>query len=430
MIKLSTLLLTLLISTRVSAVQELDRIIAIVDEDVITRVELEQRVADIRYQLKTPIKSEADRRALRKQVLEKMIRDKIQLQQASRLGIKIDDVSLNRMLDQIAKANSITLSQLQDTLESDGVSFTRFREQTREELIIKQLQQRLVANKVHVSDQEINQFIEKSNREASENIKYLLRHILISTPETAKPEQVQQARDKADDIYKQIVAGADFSEMAVQQSSGRNALKGGDLGWRNANELPELFVNKIKNLHKGETTHPIRSASGFHLLQLVDTSQQQNTVIQTLARHILIKPEDNNDDEVRDRMADLKTELEQGADFSELASEYSQDPGSKNNGGKLGWADPGTFVPAFESTMQTLDIGEISDPFKSQFGWHILQVLDRREQSASNANLKAQARKAIRKRKIDEELRLWLRKIRDEAYVEYVDNGSETAQVN
>lgn len=409
-----------------TARQLLDRIIAIVDEDVITQVELEQRIRDIQYQLKTPVRSEADFQALTRQVLEKMVRDKIQLQMADKLGIRIDDVSLNRVLEQLAANNNLTLEQLRSTLEKDGLDFERFRQQTRNELVIKQLQQRMVASKINVSEQEIQQFIEENNKQAQANTRYHLRHILISTPETARPEQVQQAKQKAQRLYRQIRDGADFAELAIAESAGRNALKGGDLGWRNANELPEDFVARLRTLDNGEITEPIRSASGFHLLQLVDTSSEQNTVIQTHARHILIKGDDN---QAREKLADLKQQIEQGADFAELAKQYSEDPGSRNNGGDLGWADPGTFVPAFESVMQTLDKGELSEPFKSRFGWHIMQVIDRREQSESRALLAEKARQQIRKRKIDEELRLWLRKIRDEAYVEIVagnDAGNDS----
>ena len=413
--KLFFMLLCLTLALPAQAKQLLDRIIAIVDEDVITQVELEQRIRDIQYQLKTPIKSEADFQALTKQVLEKIIRDKIQLQMAKKNGIKIDDVTLNRVLQQLADNNNLTLEQLRAALEKDGLNFERFREQTRDELIIKQLQQRAVANKINVSDQEIEQFIEENNKQAQQNVRYHLCHILISTPESAKPEQVQQAQQKAQQLYNKIQAGADFAELAIQESAGRNALKGGDLGWRNANELPESFVAVLRKLNKGETSRPIRSASGFHLLQLVDTSSDQGTVIQTHARHILIK---GDDADARAKLADIKQQIEQGKDFAELAKQYSEDPGSRDKGGDLGWADPGTFVPAFESMMQTLDEGEVSEPFQSQFGWHIMQVLERREQSASKAMLAAQARKQIRKRKIDEELGLWLRKIRDEAYVE------------
>lgn len=418
MIRFISLLLCLLIpASTFAARQLLDRIIAIVDEDVITQVELEQRIRDIQYQLQTPIKTEAEFQALTRQVMEKMIRDKIQLQMAAKLGIKIDDVSLNRVLEQLAANNNLTLAQLRATLEKDGLDFERFREQTRDELIIKQLQQRMVANKINVSDQEIDQFIEEHNKQSQSNTRYHLRHILIATPESAKPEQVQQARLQAQQLYEQLLAGADFVELAIQHSAGRNALKGGDLGWRSASELPEDFVTRVRELNAGGITAPIRSASGFHLLQLVERRNEQNTVVQTHARHILIK---GDDDSARQRLAELKARIEQGADFAALAREHSEDPGSGSRGGDLGWADPGTFVPAFESMMQTLAKGEISEPFKSRFGWHILQVLDRREQAASRDMLAAQARKQIRKRKIDEELRLWLRKIRDEAYVEII----------
>ncbi len=407
--------------TNVFAMKKLDSIVAIVDEDVITQIEFDQNTRSIMLQLRTPVTSEEDMAALKKQVLEKMIRDKIQLQLAAKLGIQIDDIQLNKMLEKIAAANTISLDVLRKTLESDGINFSQFREQTREQLIIKQLQQRVVANKVKVSEQEIDQYIEKNTKLSKSNIKYHLRHILISTPETATPEQVQQAKVKAEELAQRIADGSNFEQIAVKESAGRNALKGGDLGWRTTSELPELFVKALTRLHNGDVTPPLRSASGFHLLQLVESTQQSNTVVQTLSRHILIRDGSELTTDPEAFLNDIRQRIEQGEDFATLAEKYSDDPGSKIKGGELGWADPGTFVPEFESTMQTLADKEISRPFKSKFGWHIMQVLGRREAEASHDTLAAKAKLEIRKRKIDEELTLWLRKIRDEAFIEYVD---------
>jgi len=402
-----------------TAAELLDRIVAIVDEDVITQVELESRIGDFMHQLRKPVTTEQDRQALQKQVLEKMVRDKIQLQMAERLGIKIDDVSLNRTLERLAQSNNISLQQLRRTLDSEGIKFERFREQTRNELIMKQLQQRMVANKVTVSDQEIDQLIADNRKQSEAATRYKLRHILINTPGTASPEQVQQAKTRVDAIYQRAMSGEDFADLAVQESAGRNALNGGELGWRASNELPESFVAALRKIDKGEVTTPIRSASGFHLLYIVDSSRQDSTVIQTLARHILVRTDDT--EAALDQLNRLRQRIEQGEDFASLAKQYSDDTGSKSNGGELGWADPGAFVPEFESTMMKLDKGEISEPFSSQFGWHIMQVLDRRESTANRDALAKAAMKQIRARKTEEELRLWLQQIRDEAYVQYID---------
>ena len=404
------------------APQQLDRVEVIVDDDVITKLELEDRVGYFMKQIRMQGGNVSDIASMRKQVLERMIRDKIQLQKAAQLGIKIDDVTLNRMLDTLASSNKMTLSGLRDELAKGGIDFATFREESRDELIIKQLQERLVASKVTVSEQEIKQFLESNSQSVLGDITYHLRQILVATPETASPEDVQAAQDKANKIYMQIQQGKDFTRLAMRESDGSNALQGGDLGTRSANELPQLFLDAIATLKPGQTARPVRSASGFHILQLVKSSQSPEMVTNTHVRHILIRTgADFNDDEARAKLLELKKEIENGADFATLATEYSQDPGSALMGGDLGWTAPGAFVPAFENTMKALAEGQISEPFQSQFGWHILQVLGRRKVDQTTALQEAKARQAIKQRKLDEELRLWLRRIRDEAYVQYVD---------
>lgn len=414
----------LLVPINTLAIQPLDKIVAVVNDDVITQNELMSRVSDYASQLKLSKSTSPEMDALTKQVLERIIRNRIQLQLATQLGIKIDDIALNRMLEQLASSNNVTLDQLKSRLEQEGIEFSRFREQTRDELVIKQLQQRVVANKVNVSDKEVSQFIQQNIGQKSENAKYHLLHILIATPESATPDDLISGKDKAMQLYAKIQDGADFKDLAIKHSGGRNALKGGDLGWRKGGELPENFVNAANDLKTGETSLPIRSASGYHILQLIDKTSKQHTVTQTHARHILISTDsDTSDNDAKQQLADIKIRIEKGEDFAQLASEYSQDPGSKVKGGDLGWADPGSYVSEFEDTMDRLKDGETSEPFRSQFGWHLLQVLGRREQDKTQTNIEAQARQSIRKRKIDEELRLWLRRIREEAYVEYVDKS-------
>ncbi len=403
------------------AATELDRIAVIVNDDVITLRELDNRVRDYAIQLRINTANPLDLAALKKQVLERMIQNKIQLQQAARLGITIDDVSLNRMLTALADSNKLTLDQLRSRIESEGMDFARFRKQSREDLIIKQLQQRLVADKVTVTDQEIKQFV-TTNSDSQNNQRYRINHILIATPQTAKPEDISRAQKKAARIYQSLQSGQDFNKVAINESNGRNALQGGDLGWRAANELPESFVQILSTMKKGEISKPIRSASGFHLLQLVDSTTGDQTVEQNHARHILIRTSaELDDDGARELLSKLKTEILDGTDFGKLAQEYSQDPGSKDNNGDLGWADPGMFVATFEDVITSLKPGEISEPFKSQFGWHLVQLLERRRHQQTSSTLEAQARDQIRKRKIDEELRLWLRRIRDEAFVDIID---------
>jgi len=406
-----------------AALKPLDHIVVVVNDGVITHSMLSNRVQDFRQRLQLSQLSRVDPETLKKQVLERIIRDTIQLQKAKQFGITVDDLMLNRMLEQLAKSNNMSLETFRQTIELEGLTYARFREQTRNELIIKQLQQRLVANKISVSDQEVQQHITLNESSDSSNISYHLRHILIATPESAKPEDIQKAQERADTAYRKIQAGSRFEDIAIKVSSGRNALKGGDLGERKANELPQLFITAVKGLKPGETSNPVKSASGFHLLQLVGSSDDAIIVKQVHARHILIRPSSEvNDEQARKILIELKQKIENGEKFSVLASQYSEDPVSKTQGGDLGWAGPGDFVGVFENVANNLEIGQISEPFKSPFGWHILEVLEHRDHNLAQSNKENQVRDAIRKRKIDEELRLWLRRIRDEAYVEYIDN--------
>lgn len=409
----------------------LDQIVVIVNEDVITQIMLDNRVNDFRKQLELSQLSRIDPRTLRKQVLERMIRDTIQIQKAKQFGITVDDLMLNRMLERLAKSNNLTLDDFRDAIETQGINYARFREQTRDELIINQLQQRVVASKINVSDQEVKQYIEQNENGGASNASYHLRHILIATPETASPEDLAAAKKTAESVYKKITHGAEFEDMAIKYSSGRNALKGGDLGKRKANELPQLFVEAVKNLNPGETSKPVKSASGFHLLQLVSSSNDQVMVQQTNARHILIRTSaEVSDEQARKKLLELKHKIEHGKSFAELASEFSEDPTTKIKGGDLGWYNPGEFVPAFENVVNSLEIGQLSEPFKTNFGWHILEVLERRQHDQGKTNKENQARNAIKKRKIDEELRLWLRRTRDEAYVEFIDDEDSLQQTD
>ena len=421
------LFLFLIFFTSIShaTLKPLDHIVVIVNEDVITNTTLTNRIEDFRKQLELSQLSRIKPETLKKQVLEKMIRDIIQIQQAKQLGITVDDLMLNRMLEQLAANNKMTLNQFRQAIEKEGLDYTRFREQTRDDIIIKQLQQRIIASKISVSDQEVQQYIEQNESSDASKTTYHLRHILIATPESASPDDIDKAKAKADSVYTQIADGSKFEDMAINESSGRNALKGGDLGKRKASELPELFVTAVKNLSTGQTSKPVKSASGFHLLQLVSSSSDQQLVKQTHTRHILIRTGDEvSDKQARKTLTELRQKIQQGESFAELASQYSDDPGSKTKGGDLGWVGPGDFVPAFEKVAGSLSIGQLSEPFKTSFGWHILEVLERRDHDQAKSNKENQARNAIQNRKADEELRLWLRRIRDEAYVEFIDEDS------
>ena len=423
------LLFVLTIIGNAYAIEPLDSIAVVVNEDVITSKELAEKINYYQNQIRLSSGSITDMDSLKKQVLERMIRDRVQLQQAAQLGIQIDDISLNRMIDGMAKKNNISLNELRATLAQEGIDFGDFRSQTRDELIIQELQKRMIADKVTVTGQEVKQFLASNEQQDRSGTEFNLYHILVATPENASPEDIQQSLKKVNAIHQELVDGADFKQLAMRVSDGSNALNGGDLGTRKANELPELFLEAIDGLKQGDVSEPIRSASGFHLLKLAGSSSNAEMITQTHARHILVTTSaDVSNDDARDKLLELKQRIEQGEDFADLANKYSEDPGSKIMGGDLGWASPGQFVPEFESVMGTLSDGELSNPFKSDFGWHLMQVLERREVDMAKTVLEAKAMQAIRARKIDEELRLWLRRIRDEAYVEYVDESLKPEQ--
>ncbi|VAW62586.1 Periplasmic chaperone and peptidyl-prolyl cis-trans isomerase of outer membrane proteins SurA [hydrothermal vent metagenome] len=414
-------LLSLIFSSNISAIEEIDSVAIVVNDNIISTQEIKHRLNEIKRQIQLQNKALPPENLLRKQVIERMIIDNIQMQLAKSQGIRVDDLSLNKALEGIAKNNRTTLNKMRKILQSKGISFENFREQTRKDLTIRQLQQRIIYSRVKVSQQEINIFLEQQKQSGeSANDKYHLEHILIATPEAASPEEVAKAQFKAELVTTELDDGKAFNDMALKYSNGRNALKGGDLGWRTAAELPSLFLNAARSLKVGKHTKPLRSAGGFHILKLVDKKTQQHIVNQTHARHILIKADEiTTNEQARIKLSKVKKRLDKGEDFAKLAAEFSQDPGSKNNGGDLGWATEGTFVPRFTEVMNTLKDGQTSEPFRSQFGWHIIQVLERRKQDETNQRIQQKAERAIQNRKADEELQLWMRRIRDEAYVEY-----------
>lgn len=406
--------------TSTFAIQPLDSIIAIINDGVITQTQLDEKVAEIKQQIRqkgTPI---PDNQLLSRQVLEQMILENVQLQMAEQQGIRVDDLSLNSALQNIASRNKITLDSLRKQLEREGISFENYRETIRNDLTIQQLQQRTVLSKVNVSDEEIDQLLEQQAENASSRDRYHLAHILITTPEAASPEDISKAYNKAEQALAFLKEGDAFHDVALRFSSGSQAINGGDLGWRDAAQLPGLFLEALKPMSKGDISPPLRSTSGFHIIKLVDKKSQKHIVEQTHARHILMRTDAiTTEDNVRKTMNSIKRQLNKGADFAKLAAKYSQDPGSKNNGGDLGWASEGQFVPQFEKVMNSLAIKQISEPFRSQFGWHILQVLERRKQDETRQLMRSRAMQSIQQRKADEELQLWLRRIRDESYVEY-----------
>lgn len=412
---------TLLFISTAHADVPLDRIVAVVNEDVIMESELREKLRTIMNQMNEANAQLPPADILEKQVLENLILSKLQLQFAANTGILVDDETLNRTINNIAEENKVTLTEFREVLERDGYSYERFRESIRDEMIIARLKQRQVDNRINITDREIDNYLSNEQQQGGTENEYRISHILISIPESATNEEIEQARLVGEKVLEDLGNGEDFAKLAKNVSEGQQAQGGGDLGWRKTSEVPTLFADTIAGMKEGEVSQLIQSPSGFHIIKLTGLrSGDKYMVTQTHARHILIKPNELiNDEDARIRLEQLKLRASGGDDFSELARSHSEDTASAVNGGDLGWASPGVMVPEFENEMQQLEPGQISDPFKTPFGWHIVQVLERREHDSSEEHKRTRAREAIRKKKIDEAQQNWLRGLRDESYVEY-----------
>lgn len=404
----------------ITVADPIDRIVAVVNDDVITAQELDVEVVKIKKQFRqqnTRLPSDA---ALKQQLLERMILDKIQLQRAERVHIRVDDEMLNRALDNIAQQNHLTLAALRDTLEREGNNFADFREDLRKQIIINELQRRQVFSTIVVTKQEIDTFLRNQELRGGKVNEYHIGHILIALPEAASAEQIAKAKAEAVGVLEKLNHGADFAQTAIAVSDGQQALKGGDLGWRRAEALPTLFSDWLIKHDIGSVSNIIRSPSGFHIIKLLGkrTDEQKHVVTQIHARHILIKTgEFASSQEARERLMKLKKRLEKGEDFGRLAKLYSEDPGSAENNGDLGWVNPGEMVPAFQQAMDSLPVNKISDPVRTRYGWHLIQVLAKRAHDDTEEFRRNKAREAIRERKTEPALQSWLRNLRDEAYV-------------
>ena len=400
---------------------ELDRIVAIVNDDVIVESELEARVETVRAQMLDAGTQPPLEGVLRRQVLERLVLDRLQLQLAEQAGLRIDEETLNQSVAAIAAQNQLSLREFRDILELDGYDFAKFREEVRAEMLISRLRQSQVDNRVRVSQQDIDNYLATVSRQGGEATAFHLGHILVAVPEAASPEEVERARARAEETIDELRAGADFAQVASAVSDGQQALAGGDLGWRTAAELPTIFADVVPSLGVEEISDPIRSPSGYHIVKLLALrGEMQVMVTETHARHILIRPNELvSDAEAQRRLNVIVERLVNGEDFGELARANSEDPGSAVKGGDLGWVGPGVFIPAFERQMNVLREGEISEPFQTQYGWHVVQVLERRETDDTEQARRTKAAEEIRQRKLDEELQNWLRQMRDEAYVEF-----------
>jgi len=399
----------------------LDGVVAIVNDGIVLTSELEievERIVERLEQQGTPI---PDMNALIPQVLERLVIQRIQLQRAERLGVQIPDEALNMTLASIAERNGTALSDLPAMLASQGVDYNTYREEMRQQLAVEQLRQRDVIGRINVTPRELEEFIERQQGRATGSEEFKLSHILVSISASASSAEIDAAEARITDIYERAESGDAFAELAIAYSAGQNALEGGSLGWRKGNELPTLFAEVIPGLQVGQISEPIRSASGFHLVRLDDARGTEPIMEdQTHARHILITTNAVLDDySAQQKLAEVRQQIIDGDDFAAVAKAVSEDPGSAVEGGDLGWAGPGVFVPEFQAVCDTLEIDEISAPFQTAFGWHIVQLLDRRVFDTTDEVERQQAIMAIRNSKLEEETELWARRLRDQAFVEY-----------
>ena len=400
----------------------IDRIVAVVNDDVITRHELDERLTIVIRELGKQGTRLPAMEALEKQLLERIIMDKLQTQFARETGVQVDDAQLDRALQRIAQENKFaSLAEFRSRLEQDGVEYKKFREEIRGEIVATRLREREVDSKLMISEGEIENYLATQARQTGKGAEYLLSHILVLVPEQASSDKIQASRDRAEKALAQLHAGADFAQVAAEFSDARDALQGGALGWRTTDRIPTLFVDALQGMKPGEVSKALRSANGFHILKLMEERSKEAPVVitQTRVRHILIKTSELMPEmEAKKRLLEIKLRIDTGSDFAAQAKRYSED-GSAVQGGDLGWISLGETVPEFENAMNALSDGEVSDAVQSSFGWHLIQVLERRDADVSMEQKKAQARAAIRGLKSDEAYQDWLRQLRDRAYVEY-----------
>lgn len=416
-------------STAQAAAEELDSIVAVVNDDVVVQSELKREMDLVIPQLQQQGTAIPPPEQLRKQVLERLILKRLQQQRAKQSGISIDEATLNQTLNTIASRNGLTLEELQATLESGGIRFTDFREDTRMQILASRLQSKEVASGIKVTDQEVERYLKKEAGQLMPREQVRLSHILVALPENPTPAQVAQAEAKAKALVAKLRSGGDFAAVAAASSDGRTALQGGDLGWFEMAAVPSLVADRAQTMPKGEVTDPLRTPSGFNIVKLTDIKGGlPGNVTQTHARHILIRTSEVvSDDDAKVRLGQLRQRIVGGDDFATLARAHSEDTGSALKGGDLGWVNPGDTVPEFEEVMGKLALNEVSEPFKSPFGWHIAQVLERRSQDTTEELLRLKAKEAIQRRKAEEATEAWLKRLRDEAYVEVrLDAATQT----
>lgn len=399
----------------------LDRVLVIVNNEVITESELKGRLQEVRKTIASQKIAAPPEDVLKKQVLERMVLEKIQLQVATQAGVQVNNERVDQAIQRIAQQNRLSPADLMKALKQEGIEPARFRGQIQNQMIIQQLVEREVQNRVSVTDSEVENFLAATENRAG-GVEFNAAHILIAFPETATSETIEAAKTRADALWQELKQGADFQQAAIAHSQGQTALEGGQLGWKKTGQLPALFTTTLKQLRPGEISEVLRGPNGFHILKLLDKrgQAQERPVTQARARHILLRTgELITQDEAKRRIAQLRERIEQGEDFAALARVHSDDTGSASSGGDLGWLTPGQASPDFERAVEGLALNELSAPVRTPYGVHLIQVQERREHDISVELSLNSARQQVHARKADERYDQWLRQLRDEAYVEY-----------
>ena len=423
----SLVICNMLIPLKASAeVALLDRVVAVVNDDIVLQSELTQRMVTIYSQIQQSGTKPPSEKILRNQVLERLISERIQLNMGYKAGVQISDQEIDQTMTTLAANNNLTMEEYAAKIHAEGGTIAAVRQEITDELIIMRVQQGSVMRNINISEQELNNFLNSEEGKLMTSPDVKVGHILLSVSSNSSVEDTTQVGKKLDGIVQQIEQGTDFRQLAIANSDDQSALEGGDLGWRKMAQLPSLFTEALESMEIGEISQPIRSGAGFHLLKLYDRRGGGEKLIeQHFSRHILLKPNQVRDQQMTiEKLEELRQKIISGEDFASLSKEFSEDLGSALKGGELGWSVPGMFVKEFEQAMNNIAINEVSEPFQSQFGWHILQVTDRRMQDFSNDILRNSAENLLRQRKFSEELQVWLQKIRDEAFIEIKETQS------
>jgi len=400
----------------------LDRVAAVVNDGIVLQSSLDRQVQVVSERLQQAGQQMPPRDILRQQVLERLIVQEIQMQRAARLGIKVPDEQLNETLTEVAQRNNVRFSDLPAALEQQGIDYRSYREDMRREMILGQLRQRDVYSRIYVSPRELEQCVTRTQSSPADTQEYEVSHILISVPSSATPEQIEERTARAQGVQERARRGEDFADLAVAYSDGATALEGGKVGWRKADLLPSVVAELVPGMKPGDVTEVIRTPSGFNIFKLIDVrgAEQAALVAQVQARHILMMPTAVEDeDTVRQKLSRIRERVLKGEDFAAIASVSSADKGSATRGGDLGWAAPSSFAPEFARQVDALEINQISEPFKTQFGWHIVQLLGRRDYDATADVTRNKCMSQLREARAEEETETWARRLRDEAYVEY-----------